>query len=178
MVIIETSLFTKRIDRLMSQEDYRALQNMLIKSPDAGDIIQASGGIRKVRWGGSGKGKRGGSRLIYYQRLKKSLSWSLTMNDDVFNELLSSVKEAGKIMRGESQPSRQFEWDTPNVKTIRENIGFSQSHFATLIGVSIRTLQNWEQGHRQPTGPAKVLLKLVHADPESVFKNLHLNPQA
>lgn len=97
------------------------------------------------------------------------------MNDDVFNELLTSVQQAGDIKRGQAQPSRQFEFDTPNVKNIREDIGFSQSKFATLIGVSIRTLQNWEQGHRQPTGPAKVLLKLVHADPESVFKTLHSN---
>ena len=97
------------------------------------------------------------------------------MNNEVFDELLASVQEAGKIMRGELEPLRQFEFDKPDVKAIRENIGFSQSKFATLIGVSIRTLQNWEQGHRQPTGPAKVLLKLVHVDPESVFKNLHTN---
>lgn len=97
------------------------------------------------------------------------------MDNKLFDELLTSVKEAGKIMRGELEPSRQFEFDEPDVKAIREDIGFSQSKFAALIGVSIRTLQNWEQGHRHPTGPAKVLLKLVHADPESVFKNLHTN---
>ena len=97
------------------------------------------------------------------------------MDNKLFDELLTSVKEAGKIMRGELEPSRQFEFDEPDVKAIREDIGFSQSKFAALIGVSIRTLQNWEQGHRHPTGPAKVLLKLVHTDPESVFKNLHTN---
>lgn len=96
------------------------------------------------------------------------------MKSEIFDELLASVQEAGKIMRGEAQPSRRFEFDQPSVKAIREEIGFSQSNFATLIGVSVRTLQNWEQGHRQPTGPAKVLLKLVHADPESVFRNLHV----
>ncbi len=97
------------------------------------------------------------------------------MDNKLFDELLTSVQEAGKIMRGELEPSRKFEFDEPDVKAIREDIGFSQSKFATLIGVSIRTLQNWEQGHRHPTGPAKVLLKLVHADPESVFRNLHTN---
>ena len=95
------------------------------------------------------------------------------MNRELFDELLSSIQEAGKIRRGEVQPSRKFEDDEPNVKNIRESIGFSQSKFASLIGVSMRTIQNWEQGHRQPTGPAKVLLRLVQADPESVFKNLH-----
>ena len=97
------------------------------------------------------------------------------MDNELFEELLTSVQEAGKIMRGEKKASREFEFEEPDVKRIRESIGFSQSKFATLIGVSVRTLQNWEQGHRHPTGPAKVLLKLVHADPESVFKNLHMS---
>ncbi|NJO16680.1 MAG: helix-turn-helix domain-containing protein [Thioploca sp.] len=97
------------------------------------------------------------------------------MNDEQFNELLTSVKEAGKIRRGELQPSRVYEIGEPDVKAIREHIGFSQSQFASLIGVSLRTLQNWEQGHRHPTGPAKVLLKLVQADPKSVFRSLHIN---
>ncbi len=97
------------------------------------------------------------------------------MNNELFNELLGSVEEAGKIMRGEAQASREFNFAEPDVKSIREQIGVSQSKFASLIGVNIRTLQNWEQGHRHPTGPAKVLLKLVQSDPESVFKQLHGN---
>ncbi len=97
------------------------------------------------------------------------------MNNELFDELLTSVQEAGKIMRGELKASREYSLDEPNVQIIRKNIGFSQSNFATLIGVSMRTLQNWEQGHRHPTGSAKVLLRLVQADPEFVFKSLHIN---
>ena len=97
------------------------------------------------------------------------------MKDECFNELIASVKEAGQIMRGELTASRVYEIPDPDVKTIREGMGFSQSKFANLIGVNIRTLQNWEQGHRHPTGPAKVLLKLEQADPNSVVKNLHAN---
>lgn len=66
MVIIETHIFTKRINRLMSEDVYRELQNELIESPEIGKIIQGSSGLRKIRWSGSGKGKRGGSRIIYY----------------------------------------------------------------------------------------------------------------
>jgi len=95
------------------------------------------------------------------------------MKDELFNELITSIKEAGKIKRGEIEASRIHEFPEPNIKAIREGIGFSQSKFAALIGVNIRTLQNWEQGHRHPTGPAKVLLRLVQADPNSVVKNLH-----
>lgn len=97
------------------------------------------------------------------------------MDNALFNELLSSVEDAGKMMRGEKQPSRVFHREEPDVKSIREHIGISQSKFARLIGVNVRTIQNWEQGHRRPTGPAKVLLTLVQSDPESVFKQLHAN---
>ena len=97
------------------------------------------------------------------------------MKNEQFNELLASIEEAGKIKRGELKASRTFDFPEPNVKDIREKVGFSQLKFASLIGVSPRTLQNWEQGHRHPTGPAKVLLKLVQTDPQSVFRNLHIN---
>ncbi|KAF3983787.1 MAG: helix-turn-helix domain-containing protein [Methylococcales symbiont of Hymedesmia sp. n. MRB-2018] len=95
------------------------------------------------------------------------------MNNELFNELLSSVEEAGEIMRSKKNVSREFNFAEPDVKTIRDQVGFSQSKFSPLIGVSVRTLQNWEQGHRHTTGPAKVLLKLVQSNPESVFKELH-----
>jgi len=98
------------------------------------------------------------------------------MNSELFNELLGSIEEAGEIQRGEKIASREFNFVEPDVKAIREQIGFSQSKFSGLIGVSVRTLQNWEQGHRHPTGPAKVLLKLVQSNPESVFKELHGHP--
>ena len=100
------------------------------------------------------------------------------MNSDLFAELLDSVEEAGQIMRGSKPASRTFNFDEPDVRAIREQVGCSQSKFASLIGVSVRTLQNWEQGHRHPTGPAKVLLKLVQLNPESVFKQLHERQKA
>ncbi|MEW6712552.1 MAG: type II toxin-antitoxin system RelE/ParE family toxin [Candidatus Riflebacteria bacterium] len=66
MEIIETSVFTAFITTLMSDDDYKELQNSLIRCPVAGDIIKGSGGLRKLRWSASGRGKRGGSRVIYY----------------------------------------------------------------------------------------------------------------
>jgi len=66
MLIIETPIFTKRVKALLSDEEYRLLQNELVARPDAGKIIPESGGLRKIRWSGSGRGKRGGTRLIYY----------------------------------------------------------------------------------------------------------------
>lgn len=66
MVIIETSVFTRQIQQLMAEEEYRQLQTMLVLRPDAGAIIPGSGGLRKLRWAAGGRGKRGGARLIYY----------------------------------------------------------------------------------------------------------------
>jgi hypothetical protein len=66
MVIFETSIFSKKITALLNDEEYRALQNALIEKPHLGDIIQGSGGIRKIRCGATGRGKRGGGRVIYY----------------------------------------------------------------------------------------------------------------
>lgn len=66
MIIIETTIFTRRIKSALSEEDYRELQNYLVKNPSIGKLIKGTGGLRKLRWGGSGRGKRGGSRIIYY----------------------------------------------------------------------------------------------------------------
>jgi len=97
----------------------------------------------------------------------------LEVTNKLFDDLIGSVKEVGEIKRVEKLVSKEFNFAEPDVKAIREQVGFSQSKFSGLIGVSVRTLQNWEQGHRHPTGPAKVLLKLVQSNPESVFRELH-----
>lgn len=66
MVIIETSIFTRQVQEILSEPEYRDLQIALVKRPDAGVVIVGSGGLRKLRWTIRGKGKRGGSRVIYY----------------------------------------------------------------------------------------------------------------
>lgn len=95
------------------------------------------------------------------------------MKDEIFSELLESVKEMDKIAKGEKKASRRFTFKEPEVKNIREKMGLSQTHFAQLIGVSKRTLENWEQGRRHPTGPARALLKIVESDPKSALQALH-----
>jgi hypothetical protein len=66
MLIIETPIFTRRIQHLLSDEQYRAVQEQVVARPDAGDVIPGSGGLRKLRWAMAGHGKRGGLRIIYY----------------------------------------------------------------------------------------------------------------
>ena len=69
MIFLETSLFTEQVTAAMSDETYQGLQTFLLENPAAGDLLQHSGGLRKIRWAGSGRGKRGGSRIIYYWNL-------------------------------------------------------------------------------------------------------------
>ncbi len=75
MVIIETRMFTRRIKELLSDDDYRALQETLVNRPSMGDIVPGTGGLRKVRWKQDGRGKSGGVRVIYY--------W-MTANEQLF----------------------------------------------------------------------------------------------
>ncbi len=77
------------------------------------------------------------------------------------------------IAKGTARASRRFKFEEPEVKAIREKVGLSQTRFAGLIGVSKRTLQNWEQGRRHPTGPARALLRLLDKDPEYALRTLN-----
>ena len=94
------------------------------------------------------------------------------MKDNDFRDLVTSIQQAGLIKKGKIQPSRVFEFKPADVKKIRDKLGKSQTDFAMMIGVSVATLRNWEQGRRKPEGPAKALLKLVEAMPDDVAKVL------
>jgi len=91
----------------------------------------------------------------------------------LFEDLTQSLKEAKAIARGEAPASRRITIPSPDVKAVREKMGLSQSEFAHLMNVSIKTLQNWEQRRRNPTGPAAALLKIVLTAPELALKTLH-----
>ncbi len=94
------------------------------------------------------------------------------MKDSDFNNLVASIKEAGKIRRGEMKPSRVFEITPLDVKQIREKLRKTQQEFALMIGISVATLRNWEQGRRRPEGPAMVLLKIAQTNPELISQAL------
>jgi putative transcriptional regulator len=91
------------------------------------------------------------------------------MNEDLFAELLTSVREGGAILRGDRTPSRSFEVDPMDVKRIREGYRLSQNEFAALLGISVSTLRNWEQGRRTPEGPARILLLVAAKHPDVVW---------
>ena len=89
-----------------------------------------------------------------------------------FQELAKSVRQAGRIRRGIMKASRTFVFKPADIKSIRLRLGKSQSEFALMIGVSVATLQNWEQGRRTPDGPARALLKVAAENPDAVAEAL------
>jgi putative transcriptional regulator len=91
------------------------------------------------------------------------------MDDKMFAELLESVRQGGAILQGELPPARKFIVDEVDVKRLREQFRLSQAQFAALLGISIGTLRNWEQGRRNPEGAARVLLQVAARHPEALW---------
>lgn len=93
------------------------------------------------------------------------------MKKELFAELLESVKQAKAIEKGELKAARVVKVNAKaDIVRVRGKLGLSQSKFAAILGISADTLQNWEQGRRSPTGPAKVLLKIAAKYPEILLE--------
>lgn len=95
------------------------------------------------------------------------------MKKAAFNELLSSVRDAGAYLRGSRKGAARVDRVSPkSIAAVRARLGLNQPQFARAIGISVDTLQNWEQGRREPTGPAKVLLKVAEKHPEVILESV------
>ena len=97
MVIIETSIFTKQVQKLLSEDEYRELQYALVQRPEMGQLIIGSGGLRKIRWRSRGRGKRGGVRIIYYwavpaHQLLMLLIYPKSQQSDLTSEQIRILK--------------------------------------------------------------------------------------
>ena len=98
VTFVETKLFTKLVQQYLTDDEYGTLQQSLIMNPEAGDVIPGSGGVRKLRWGVAGRGKRGGLRVIYFLRLRQGEIWMLTLYaknvaDNIPAKMLKKIKE-------------------------------------------------------------------------------------
>jgi putative transcriptional regulator len=93
------------------------------------------------------------------------------MKKELFDELRASVREGGAILRGTRRAARTTRFAEPDVRLLRARHGLTQAKFAALMGISVATLRNWEQGRRRPEGSAKVLLRVVARHPEVVLES-------
>jgi len=149
--VIETSIFTRKVTALLTDEEYRNLQNELVINPEKGKIIKGSNGFKIASRG------------------------RIAMKKELFDELQESIKQGGSILRGKRKPAREFDFENPNPRQIREKLGLSQNKFAGLLGISTSTLQNWEQGRRKPEGPAKILLNVAARYPDAVLDTVFIS---
>ncbi len=94
------------------------------------------------------------------------------MKDELFDELIQSVKEGGAILHGQKKPSRRFVIPLPDVRLVRDRFGLTQENFAQMLGISLSTLQSWEQGRKKPAGPARLLLQIAAKHPEAVWDTI------
>ncbi len=92
------------------------------------------------------------------------------MKDELFDEIIASVRQGGAILRGEAPPSRTFVVEAPDVVGIRSRLKLSQPEFAARLGISVATLRNWEQGRRKPEGPARILLQVAARHPDVLWE--------
>lgn len=92
------------------------------------------------------------------------------MKDELFDELVGSIREAGAYLRGEQAPARVTFVGEPDPRVIREGMGLTQERFAAALGISVKTLRNWEQGRREPSGPAMRLLQIAARHPEVILE--------
>ena len=97
MTIVETAVFSRQIDRPLDRESYRRLQLELADDPKRGPVIPRSGGLRKIRWEGSGRGKRGGIRVIYWvareDLLLMLLAYPKNVQDDLTQDQLRALRQ-------------------------------------------------------------------------------------
>ncbi|HEY0153191.1 MAG TPA: helix-turn-helix domain-containing protein [Longimicrobium sp.] len=92
------------------------------------------------------------------------------MKNELFEELVGSIKEAGAYLRGEQAPASVSFVGEPDPRAIRERLGLTQDQFATALCISVKTLRNWEQGRRDPSGPAMRLLQIAAKHPDIILE--------
>jgi putative transcriptional regulator len=94
------------------------------------------------------------------------------MKKQLFERLVESMEQHNEIISGSRAPSRKTQVDAVAVRAIRALTSLSQPKFALILDVDVGTLRNWEQGRREPTGPARALLRAIRNDPKNVMKAL------
>lgn len=148
--VVESPIFQRLWPRYWDEDERAEFASFIAVNPEAGSVVRGSGGVRKRRSVVPSKSRKLSSAEIAAFEAKR----------DIGAEILQSIRDmqAGK---GKVVVSSATE--------AREAIGLSQSQFASLLGVSVRTLQGWEQGRKQPSGAARTLLAIARDNPKAVL---------
>jgi putative transcriptional regulator len=187
---VETKLFTRLVQEYLSDDEYSQLQQAIIANPEVGSVIPGSvafarcvgaslvvasaadfgsftfcahGRVRSGCWLSTLRMWRRILPLTFWNRLRMKSMAKTVAKRNVGMEILEGLRQ---LKRGEA--GRVV--NVPPVGTIRERTGLSQAKFASLLGVSVRTLQEWEQGRRAPSGAARTLLMVAAKNPRALLE--------
>src|SRR5437879_4452886 len=212
--VVETEECLADVNGVLSEAEHDSLILYVAQHPEAGVLIPETGGLRKLRWASKGKGKRGGSRVIYYfhnidfplflmtiyaknvqtdvdgaadgprcatsraearlegeeNEMRQPSRRKVAKESPVGVKLLRSAQQARDWVNGKPGRVRVTYVPVPqvDVRKLRSNMGLSQTQFAARFGFSLDSIQNWEQGHRRPEGPARILLAVIAKNPKAV----------
>lgn len=194
--VAEAPTFTRQAEKLFDENEKAELISFLADNPLSGDVIPDTGGVRKVRFAASGRGKRGGARVVYYFLddsiplyallvYQKNEKVDLTPEEKrargcdrgceeeemtVFGEdLIQSLGEALAHVKGEGPAVVHA---PVNPREVRKHAGLTQAEMAPLMGMSLSGYRKWEQGQRAVSGPAAMLLRVIAREPEAVKRAL------
>lgn len=151
--VAETPTFTRQCDKIFSENEKRELVDFLAENPLAGDEIPGTGGVRKVRFASSGKGK-----------CKET-----TMTNSFADDLVQSLSEAVAHSKGEGAA---IVHEPVDPRVVRIHAKLTQAQMAPLLGMSLSGYRKWEQGQRRISGPAATLLTLLAKEPDAVKRAL------
>jgi DNA-binding transcriptional regulator YiaG len=179
--LVETPTFLADVDLFWTEDERLEFFQWLANNPEVGRVIPGSGGCRKTRWSQRGTGKRGGVRVIYFIRPDAREIWLLLIygkmtsrkttrqsrREALGRKLLESVREMKTGEAARTTIARLNE-----VARARAKSGMSQDTFARALGISKRTLQDWERGRRAPTGAAHTLIRIANRHPHVVREAL------
>ena len=160
--IVELSTFSKEIGSAITEAQRDELVEYLAEHPTKGDEIPGTDGLRKLRWQSQSKGKRGGLRVIYFFYNHSAPLYLLAVYKKSDPENLSP--------KGEKTGARVHIPKHVDAQKIRLRLNLTQQAFAARYGFPLKTLKNWEQGIREPTGSARILLMLLDTEPKTIEK--------
>jgi putative transcriptional regulator len=183
--VAETPLFVRQADAVWDDGERETFVDFIASNPEAGDIIPETGGVRKVRWASTGRGKRGGARVMTREfvargkagraQARRSAQGRLINRTEFMgkfaDDLITSLEEAASHARGRKvKGMRVTKMEVPDVKAIRRSLRMSQNRFAAAFRIPLPTLKNWEQGRRHPDAPAAAYLLAIKRRPREIME--------
>ena len=191
--VAETPTFSRQADKLFSQDERRELIDFLAQNPLAGEEIRGTGGVRKLRFGAAGKGKRGGARVIYYyldegMPIYALLAYAKAARDDMTPDERRAVRALAAMLKAAWKERKMSEFGSDLIqslseavahakgnghailhgpmtpRSVREQVKLTQAQMASLMGMSLSGYRKWEQGTRRVSGPTAVLLRVIEKE--------------